>query len=861
MNPHRLPRTAVPSAYDLDLVPDLEAGVFEGEVTIHFSLSEATRSIVLNAAELDISSARVGSPGGDRYAIGNVTTDPERERVTVELDSELEAGDHRLELAFTGVLNDRLCGFYRSVYEDGEGVRHTLATTQFEATDARRAFPCFDEPDFKARFRITLDIPEALAAYSNSAAVSEAPSERRGRKVVRFAETMPMSTYLVAFVVGNLDATAPVDVDGTALRVVHAPGKAHLAAFGLEIGAFSLRYFSDYYGIPYPADKLDLLAIPDFAAGAMENLGCVTFREALLLVDPATSTQGELTRIADVVAHEIAHMWFGDLVTMGWWNGLWLNEAFATFMEVSAVAVFRPEWERWNQFALERSAAFDVDALRSTRPIEYPVESPEDAEGMFDILTYEKGASVLRMLEQYLGADRFRDGIRRYLREHEYGNTETTDLFDAIEAESGEPIRRMMDGWIFQGGFPLVRADLHDTSLELTQSRMLYGEAETPERWEVPVLVDLHPGTPDVPGARAGVRTERALLGDVSVRIDLEDGDLPVVNAGGHGFYRVHRDGRLLALTTARLADLDPIERYAVVDDAWASVLAGEEEVAEFLRLLGAYAECADLDVWRLIAACVAGVDRLVDGSARDAFRHLVRSLFAVNMGRLGWQVGGDEPAVTRQLRGVVIRALGTTGGDDAVHARAVEVHAAYLADAHAVSGDVAAAAAAVVAHRGDATDWDTFVQRSKEAPTPQEQIRYLQALVDFPHEAEYRRTLAYVMSDEVRTQDAPFVLAGLVGHREHGPIGWELLTREWDAINARFPSNTIVRLVSGVRALGLSHPELAPEVHAFFADHDIPQARRTLAQHLEKLDVNVALREREAARLGEMLVAVAEDR
>ncbi len=267
---------------------------------------------------------------------------------------------------------------------------------------------------------------------------------------------MVMSTYLVAFVVGPLEATDPVDVDGIPLRVIHVPGKGNLAGFGLDVGAFCLRWFQDYYGIPYPGDKVDLIALPDFAAGAMENLGAITFRENALLVDPATATVDEQMRVADVVAHELAHMWFGDLVTMRWWNGIWLNEAFATFMELIACNAYRPDWDRWTLFGLERSAAFETDSLASTRPVEYPVLSPSDCEGMFDVLTYQKGGALLRMLEQFLGEQPFQSGVSHYLNKHAYGNTETNDLWDAIEETTHQPVRRMMDSWIWQPGYPLV---------------------------------------------------------------------------------------------------------------------------------------------------------------------------------------------------------------------------------------------------------------------------------------------------------------------------------------------------------------------------------------------------------------------
>ena len=260
-----------------------------------------------------------------------------------------------------------------------------------------------------------------------------------------FADTIKMSTYLVAFIVGEFEATDPVPAGGAPLRVCAVPGKKRLAGFAVEIGKASLEHFASYYGIPYPGDKLDLIAIPDFASGAMENLGAITFRETALLVDAESATRTELERVADVVSHENAHMWFGDLVTMKWWNGLWLNEAFATFMEMLAVDAWKPEWRRWDSFTVSRAAAMQVDGLKSTRPIEFPVERPEEAAGMFDVLTYEKGASVLRMLEQYLGAEAFRDGIRLYLKRHAYANAETTDLWDALEESTRQPVRALMD--------------------------------------------------------------------------------------------------------------------------------------------------------------------------------------------------------------------------------------------------------------------------------------------------------------------------------------------------------------------------------------------------------------------------------
>ena len=487
LDPYRLPRSAVPVRYNVELAPDLAAATFDGVVEIEVDVVEPLDELVLNAIELDINEVRVDGSDVQWHL------EPATERLVVSPPGGLQPGRVVLAVSFAGVLNDMLRGFYRSTYRDDEGVERVIATTQMQATDCRRAFPCWDEPDFKAVFAITLVVDPDLLAVSNTAEV-ERSDHPDGRVAIRFADTMVMSTYLVAFVVGPLEATAPVDVDGIPLRVVHVPGKSHLTDFGLDVGAFCLRWFQDYYGIDYPSDKVDLLALPDFAAGAMENLGCITFRESLLLVDPATSTMGEQQLVADVVAHELAHMWFGDLVTMRWWNGIWLNEAFATFMEIAACDAYRPDWGRWTLFGLERSAALETDSLESTRAVEYEVRSPRDCEGMFDVLTYQKGGSLLRMLQQYLTPERFQDGVSHYLRTHAYGNTETGDLWDAIEATSGEPVRRMMDSWIWQPGYPLVTASLEGDEVVVRQERFAFDERTleedvAPTTWLVPLHV------------------------------------------------------------------------------------------------------------------------------------------------------------------------------------------------------------------------------------------------------------------------------------------------------------------------------------------------------------------------------------
>lgn len=846
-NPHRLPRTVLPRRYDLRLEPDLEAATFAGSETVAVEVTEPTAEIVLNAAELDIDEAAV-TAGGERLA-ATVSLDEKAERATLRLERPVPAGEATVELRFRGVLNDKLVGFYRSTFVDDDGATQVLACTQMEAADARRAFPCWDEPDLKAVFGVTLVVPEGLAAVSNAAEVAREPAGD-GKVAVRFADTIPMSTYLVAFVVGPLVATDPVDVDGVPLRVVCPPGREHLASFALEVGEFALRYFTDWFDLPYPGDKLDLVAIPDFAFGAMENLGCVTFRERLLLVDPATATQAELQAVVDVVAHEIAHMWFGDLVTMRWWNGIWLNEAFATFMEMTCTDAFRPEWKRWVDFGLSRSEAFDTDALASTRPIEYPVVSPADADGMFDVLTYEKGSSVVRMLEQYLGPDRFRAGLRRYMLEHRYGNTETSDLWDALEAETGEPVRRVAESWIFQGGFPEVAVERvagPGTRLRFSQRRFTYGGGDDGSRWSVPLVV----GTRTDHGE---ARAVELLEGDEAT-LEIGPEPMPWVDANleAHGFYRVRYAPDLLDALLDHLDDLTPLERYALVDDLWAFVLAGSVEAATFVDVAQRFGGERDLSVWERIVAGFAQLDALLEGDARAALHTRVAALVGPVRAALGAEAAPGEDDRTRALRGLLLRAAALLADDGAARDRAAELLDRYLAHPPSVDPALASPAIAVAATLGDLRTHERLVAHYRAADNPQDRQRTLMSLARFRDPAAFQRTLELALSDEVRTQDAPYLLGQAVANRDNGPLAWDFVAGHWDEAERRFPANSLARMVAGIRAL--RDRAVAERVAAFLDEHPIPQGELQVRQHVERMWVTVALAEREAGRLAAALV------
>jgi puromycin-sensitive aminopeptidase len=837
---YRLPRTVTPSRYEIKLAPDLQKFKFDGEVTIHASVHEPVRSVVLNALELEIQEVSA-TAGGTRHE-GTVMLTPQNERMTITFPRELAPGSWSIKIKFVGTLNDKLHGFYRSTYKDANGNQKVLATTQFEATDARRAFPCFDEPDFKASFKITLVVDEGLTAISNAGIESEKKLANKKKEVV-FKETIKMSTYLVAFIVGELEGTTPVMADSTPIRVWCAPGKKNLAHFAQGIARHSLTYFANYFSVPYAGDKLDLIAIPDFAFGAMENMGAVTFRETALLVDEKAASHAELERIADVVAHEIAHMWFGDLTTMSWWNGIWLNEAFATFAEMMAVDAWKPDWKRWDTFGASRAAASTVDGLESTRPIEYPVRSPEECHGMFDVLTYEKGASVLRQLEQYITPPMFQKGMSIYLNRHKFANTQTDDLWKALEEASREPVVKIMDSWIFHQGYPLVTVELDpsQTRVDVSQQRFFYTRgARDSQLFQVPLMVRA--------GTDSGVVHRKLLLSDAKVSIDMGSKvSWVVVNEGGHGFYRVRYGGDLLSKLTARLYEvLAPVERFNLVNDSWAMVLSGHMSLSDFLKMARLFKDEMDKNVWSVLVGALAYLDRVIGGDVRSAYESYVRELAGPALARLGWEPESGEDELTRQLRGMIIGMMGSLGNDAGTQKKAAELYSRYKGDNTAVDPDVVPGLVSTLASSGDAARYEEFLAAFRAGKTPQEEERYLYALSGFKQPDLLQQTLQRCLSSEVRTQNAPYLLRNIMMNVHGSELAWNFAKQNWDKIMSSYPDNSIARMCEGITAL--VSPELEADVQAFFREHPVKQGMKTVAQHMERQRVAVAFKQREAA-------------
>jgi len=614
-------------------------------------------------------------------------------------------------------------------------------------------------------------------------------------------------------------------------------GKGHLCAWAMEAAVHALEFFTDYFAIAYPGDKVDLVAIPDFAAGAMENLGCVTFRETELLIDPATASTAELERVALVINHELAHMWFGDLVTMGWWEGIWLNEAFATFMESICTDHFRPEWKKWVSFNPSRDMAFTVDGQHSTRPIEYEVISPNDCRGMFDILTYVKGCSILRMLEQFLGEETFRDGIRIYLKRHAYANTVTADLWAALEEASSLPVGQIMDTWIYQGGHPIITVD----GGVVSQSPFSYGpvpEGATSaigSTWQVPLLTR-HIAGGDITATLLG--KDPVVLGDGAGSV--------VANAGGSGVYRVAYAPADAAVIAAELERLLPLERGVLMNDAWAATLAGKMELGAFLTLADNLGDDDEPATWQAVCRALGFLSRIATDAERPAVSAAAVHLLSTKAATLGWEPVAGEGERVPGLRSTLLQTLGTVGEHAPMIAGALE---RFDGDAP-LNRDLEAAILDIVASANRPGDYDRILTRYENPSNPQEEVTYLMALAAFDDHVAATFEMARTT---VRTQNAPFLIAQLIANRTGSATVWSLVEANFADLLAKFPENSHSRMVSSVSML--AHDQAtAARATAFLTVNPIKTGQLTVRQALERLANNAGVAARLRGTLSETL-------
>ena len=853
---HILPAGVRPYDYQIKLQSNPEQSTFRGEVAIGLQISQPTSKIVLNADELRIESATLIQAETTSLA-QQIDLDKSHQQATLDFGKSIAPGKARLEIAFSGELNDKLRGFYHSLYTSPGGQQRYLAVTQFEATDARRAFPCWDEPACKAKFELTLIVPSDLVAISNAPLVSETPMGPE-LKAVRFAETPVMSTYLLAFAVGDFTHIEQLADNHTKISVWTTRGKEAQGRFALDSATRLLSFYNEYFGIPYPMEKLDHIALPDFAAGAMENWGAITYRETALLVDPQNSSAATRQRVAEVVAHEMAHMWFGDLVTMEWWDDLWLNESFASWMGTKAVDWLFPEWRMWTQFVnMDTSRALSLDGLENTHPIEQPVENPAEVSQLFDAISYSKGASVIRMLEQFLGAEVFRQGLNRYLSDHQYRNARTEDLWHALEQASGQPVASIMDTWTKQPGYPVIKTQIDRTTdhleLAVSQERFLYADLlnERPQQavWRVPVRVS-HGGCLEVTSLLTGEQeAQLTLLGDPSTDPSRQ---WVKVNPDQTAFYRVNYGpddwDRLAA--PVRSLQLPSNDRLGIQNDAYALSRAGRLPVTQYLALLSAYDHEEDASVWGDIASNLRDIDNLLaDEECHGAFELFARGLFLGVSKRVGWDARPGEGHLDALLRSIVLGQVGAYG-DTEFQKQASERFQRYLEDPASVHPNIRGVVFNLVGQTGDRSSYDTLWDAERRAPLQEEKIRLLQALTRFQQPDLLQITLERSLSSEVRSQDTITVVTGVASNLAGRDLAWEFLKARWTDLDRRYGGGGfgLMRLVS--ICSNFTTQDKLEDVDRFFRHHPAPAAERTIRQSLERIRLNMKWLEQSRTQL-----------
>ena len=834
----RLPLDVRPVRYHTHLAPDLKAGTFDGRLELELTLDQPRREIFLHATALEVTRARARVAG--RTVKARVTADAESETVTLTFDEDLPRGAAVLDVAWKGAFSPGLRGLYRA---------GPLAVTQFEAADARRVFPCFDEPGFKAVWRVNLiGIPAGAVAIGNGKIVKD-QVEANGSRTIQFADTPKLSSYLIALCIGDLDAHPAQDVRGYAVRTWAVPEKKALTAFGQEVAVAVLPLLEDYFAQPYAYGKVDQIGVPDFEAGAMENAGAITYREVALLLDPATAPLNVQKRVAEVITHELSHQWFGNLVTMVWWDDLWLNEAFATWMAYKIVDQWRPAWRVWMDFEVGKGAALHLDALKSSHPIRAEIRNAEEAGESFDAITYEKGGAILRMIEGYLGEDAFREGIRLYMRTHREKNATADDLWGALAESSGQPILELANGWIRKTGYPLVSVAGREGKIVLTQRRF-FSDPDAREdgegtRWLVPVVLRWKD--------RAGLHEKRVLLRGPEESLDLGEAEWVMANVAARGFYRVHYQADLLKRLD--LAALGPEEKMALVSDQWALVRAGAVRVEPFLHLLASLKNESDHVVLDEVVARLSFLEhRCVADADRAPFQAWVRSLFAGAGAELGWDPRPGEDDERKLQRAAVLRALALIARDPAIIADAQERFRLHLSKhPHPVDPNLLDLVVSAAARAADGTLFEQLLASAATELDPAAKRRSLHALAMAEHPDLTARAVELSLSPAVQMQDFASYLSTLLGNRHTREAAWQLIEARWDEVRKKGDSPMIARRI--VEALGnLPERRHLAAIEAFLAAHPLESARQATAQTLERLRMDVALRERLVPELSAFL-------
>jgi aminopeptidase N/puromycin-sensitive aminopeptidase len=834
----RLPQTVRPEHYNLKLAPDLKAATFTGSETIDLDIQQPTSTIVLNVADIEFQSVSIKA-GGKEQA-GKAAIDNDREEATFTFPQQIPAGKASLSIDYKGILNDKLRGFYLS-----KTPKRNYAVTQFESTDARRAFPSFDEPAFKANYDVTLVIDKGDTAISNSLIKSDTPGPGDGKHTLTFDTTPRMSTYLVAFLVGDFQCTGG-EQDGVKIRVCSTPDKVDMTGFGVEEAKKYLHYYNNYFGIPYPLKKLDLIGLPDFEAGAMENFGAITYRETALLIDPKTATIGSKKNVAEVIAHEMAHQWFGDLVTMQWWDNIWLNEGFATWMENKPVAALHPDWNIDQDVAANLDSTLNLDAQPTTRAIRAKADTREEIEQMFDGISYGKAGAVLLMVENYLGEETFRKGVHNYLAAHLYGNATAEDFWNAQTATSHKPVDKIMESLVAQPGAPIFTfGEPQNGKVEVSQKRFFLTpsiKADQSQKWTLPVCFK----------TSSGQQCEVLTPEMTSLKVPADK--LFFANAGGKGYYRVsYPDKQYNDIVANVETGIKPTERVAFLGGEWAQVRADKATVGDYLNLVTAV---KDDESAAVVDTAVAGVAAIMDRVAgnqqeKDGMAAWLRTTFSPVYAKLGPPEAGDSPD-KKQLRSLLFGLLGTRAKDPAVIEEARSIAPKFIADPTSVDPEMGQTAVAIAARNGDEQLFDKLADTYQNAKNPRIASGALYMLGMFESPELSRKALDFAASDKVRKQDAMFVYAVALQNDATRATTWKYVKDNWGTIQ-----NLLTPELGGALAGSTSafcSADARDDVKQFFSTHKIPSGDQAVKHAIERINGCIELRSQQEPNLQKWL-------
>ncbi|PSN60535.1 hypothetical protein BS50DRAFT_579067 [Corynespora cassiicola Philippines] len=848
-----LPANVKPLHYDLTLEPNFADFSYDGKVVIDLDVVEDSTSVSLNANDLKIHSAHVATADGQVVSSSpKIAHNDDTQTTTISFDQKLSAGSKAaLTLTFTGTLNDNMAGFYRSSFKKEDGSTAYLATTQMEPTDARRAFPCFDEPALKAEFTVTLIADENMTCLSNMDVASEKTVDSKiaggKRKAVTFNKSPQMSTYLLAFIVGELNY-----IETNAFRVpvrVYAPKDRDIehGRFSLELAAKTLDFYEKTFDSEFPLPKMDMVAIPDFSAGAMENWGLVTYRVVDLLIDEKVSGASVKQRVAETVQHELAHQWFGNLVTMDFWDGLWLNEGFATWMSWYSCNVFYPDWKVWEGYVTDNLAsALSLDSLRSSHPIEVPVKRADEINQIFDAISYSKGSCVLRMISKYLGEDVFMEGIRRYLKKHAYGNTQTGDLWAALSDASGKDVEKVMDIWTKKVGFPVVTVTEGTDSIHLKQNRFLRTADVKPEEDETifPVFLGLR--------TREGVDEDLA-LNTREADFKLKDLDFFKLNADHSGIYRTsYTPERLRKLGIAAKEGLLSVEdRAGMIADAGALAASGYQKTSGILSLLDSFKSESEFVVWQEISSRISVLRSawmFEDAAVKDALKQFQLDLTKDKAHELGWTFSENDGHIEQQFKAMMFGTAGVAKDETIVKAAFDMFNKFKAGDASAIHPNLRSSVYALILSNGGKEEYDVVLHEAINAKTSDERNTAMRALGRAKSPELIQRTLDLSLSDDVKGQDIYLPISALRTHPEGIDALWSWVKSNWAELEKRLPpSLSMLSSVVSITTSSFTHREQIKDIEAFFANKSTKGFDKALAQSIDAISAKAAWIERDS--------------